>query len=131
MASRPAYLVIDSQVKEEFFDFEWHPGMSVQQKQKSIREFHKAINKKYPEKNILEVSTKSESELGRKLSAFNLTLTTERRKITVESLFQGCKVFEKGGPFFDIHDKTSLEAKKDTRLKESGNLIYFSYKDSR
>ena len=131
MAIRPAYLVMDGYIKEEFFEFEWHPGMSVQQKQKSIREFHKEIKKKYPEKNILEISTKSESELGKKLSAFNLSVNTERRKVTVEMLFQSCKVFEKGGPFLDILDKTSLEAKKDIRLKESGSLVYFLYKGSR
>ncbi len=40
-------------------------------------------------------------------------------------LFQGSKVFSKGGPFTDIYLKDSREAKKDERLRASGQLIGF------
>jgi len=45
----------------------------------------------------------------------------------VETAFQGSKVFEKGGPYTDLLEGTSRDAKKDIRLKESGNLIGFRF----
>ena len=45
----------------------------------------------------------------------------------VECAFQSSKVFENGGPYTDLIFKTSREAKKDPRLKESGKLIAFKY----
>ena len=47
-------------------------------------------------------------------------------KASVESIYQGSKVFEYGGPYTDLYNKTSLHAKKDSRLKESGRLKYFN-----
>lgn len=51
--------------------------------------------------------------------------------MSVEPIFQSSKVFEKGGPYKDLLRKTSLEAKKDKRIKESGDLIYFDYDNRR
>ncbi len=51
------------------------------------------------------------------------------RKISVECAFQGSKVFEKGGPFTDLYDKSSREAKTDERLKNSGEVIAFNFMD--
>ncbi len=65
--------------------------------------------------------------LGISLSAFNLNLTNESKTFSVECAFQGSKVFENGGPYTDLFDKTSREAKKDERLKTSGALIQFQY----
>lgn len=78
---------------------------------------------------ILEISSKSQSELGVALSAFNLCFTTKKYKntLSVETAFQGSKVFERGGPYSDLYGKTSREAKKDARLKESGHLIGFKF----
>ena len=36
-------------------------------------------------------------------------------------------MFENGGPYTDIYGKSSREAKKDTRIRESGKLIGFDY----
>ena len=47
--------------------------------------------------------------------------------ISVEVTFQGSKVFEHGGPFTDLYAKTAREAKRDPRLKESGQLLYFEF----
>ena len=47
--------------------------------------------------------------------------------VTVESAFQASKVFEGGGPFYDILEMTSREAKKDERIKTSGRLIKFKF----
>ncbi|ELC6415009.1 hypothetical protein Q8V90_003843 [Enterobacter hormaechei] len=109
-------------------DFPWAPGMSKTQKQKSIRALHAAANE-LGFNSLLEISSKSEDELGVKLSAFNLRIKTKKlgKEFTVESAFQASKVFEMGGPYVDILDKSSVEAKKDLRLKESGSLVNFKF----
>ena len=132
MAVRPAYFASNNDhilVEKEDFDFKWYPGFSVKQKQRSIEEFHNSIQKKYPGKRILEVSSKSKDNVGILLSAFNLTLCTKKYKKTysVETVFQSSKVFENGGPYYDLLDKTSREAKKDYRIRNSGKLLYFMF----
>ncbi|HCM9719220.1 TPA: hypothetical protein N5O37_001548 [Enterobacter hormaechei subsp. steigerwaltii] len=109
-------------------DFPWAPGMSKTQKQKSIRALHAAANE-LGVNSLLEISSKSEDELGVKLSAFNLRIKTKKlgKEFTVESAFQASKVFEMGGPYVDILEKSSVEAKKDLRLKESGSLVNFKF----
>ena len=113
MAIRPAYLVSVNEiplVKVEDFEFKWHPGLSVSQKQKSIDELHSAILKIHPDRKILEVSSKSRIVLGTLLSAFNLTFSTKKYKktISVETAFQSSKVFTNGGPYYDLLDKTYI-----------------------
>lgn len=131
MAKRPIYIPQKNgnlAVAEKVIEFQWYPGMSKSQKQKSIASFHEAAerNNIFP---ILEISSKSVIELGVSLSAFNLLITTKRHKKTfsVESAFQGSKVFQRGGPYLDLLEKTSREAKKDIRLRESGNLVKFIF----
>lgn len=75
----------------------------------------------------MEISTKSEHLLGQRLSAFSLRIKTEIGEISVESAFQGSKVFDGGGPFTDIYKKDSRSAKKDSRLRSSGKLVGFNY----
>lgn len=130
MAIRPVFISNDDGshlVKSELVHFEYYSGFSIQQKQRSIDELHLSIKKEFGLNNILEVSSKSKIELGVKLSAFNLEINDKNRKYSVECAFQGSKVFENGGPFLDILDKTSREAKKDERLTTSGNLIGFNF----
>ncbi|MGN7437589.1 MAG: DarT1-associated NADAR antitoxin family protein [Alcanivorax sp.] len=109
-------------------DFQWYPGMAKVQKQRSISSLHEE-GEKHGISPILEISSKSKDDLGIKLSAFNLFFTTQKYKqtLSVEAAFQGSKVFEHGGPFQDLYSKSSREAKKDIRLKESGNLICFQF----
>ena len=109
-------------------DFPWSPGMSKSQKQKSIRALHSAASG-LGLYSLLEISSKSEDIIGVQLSAFNLRIKTKKlgKEFSVESAFQASKVFENGGPFVDILDKTSIEAKKDIRLKESGGLVSFNF----
>ena len=76
---------------------------------------------------LLEVSTKSEDLLGQRLSAFNLKIKTDIGEISIEAAFQGSKVFERGGPYKDIYEKDSYQAKKDLRIKDSGRLIGFNF----
>ncbi len=107
-------------------DFEWFPGLSPSQKQKSIRSLHAAAaGRNLP--RVLEISTKSESPLGVALSAFNLQMTTTGgRTTTVEALFQGSKVFQNGGPFVDLLEGKPAAARADSRLRDSGKLIGFN-----
>ena len=51
--------------------------------------------------------------------------TKNGKKFSVESAFQASKVFEKGGPYKDLLDVSSREAKKDERLKNSGKIVAF------
>lgn len=130
MALRPIYVpkLTAVGVEEKDIDFQWYPGMAVSQKQKSIASLHNAAEAS-GFSPLLEISSKSPTELGVKLSAFNLMITTKVHKKTfsVESAFQSGKVFERGGPFVDLLSKSSREAKKDIRLKESGRLVSFSF----
>jgi hypothetical protein len=109
-------------------DFKWYSGLSKSQKQKSISEFHSKA-KTYDVNRILDISSSSEIELGVKLSAFNLIIRTKKlnKSFTVETAFQASKVFENGGPYVDLLGMDSRAAKKDIRLKESGNLIQFKF----
>lgn len=132
MARRPIFIPNStgtSYVITRMIEFKWFPGMSKSQKQKSIDSFHEAISKEIEASNILEISSKSKSELGVSLSAFNLLITTSIKKkvFSVESAFQASKVFQNGGPYLDLLDKTSREAKKDPRLKNSGKLLCFDF----
>lgn len=133
MATRPIFCPILNQgsdvgVVERMMDFKWYPGMATSQKQKSIKELHMVAHNNGIGA-ILEVSSKSYDELGVSLSAFNLCITTKLKKqsFTVETAFQGSKVFERGGPYLDLIGMDSLAAKKDLRLKESGNLTHFEF----
>jgi len=110
----------------ENVEFEFFSGFSDKQQKKSIQSLHQAYLKKHTGKKVLEISSKSEDELGIRLSAFNLMIRTPSGKeFSVESAFQASKVFEKGGPYKDLLDVTSKQAKKDERLKNSGKIIKF------
>lgn len=132
MAERPLFLpdvLGKSFVKTVTVSFKWHPGMAKVQKQKSIAAMHEAIRLNHGLNNILEISSKSPLDLGVKLSAFNLLLTSNKynKTFSVESAFQSSKVFEKGGPFVDLLDQPSIKAKKDPRLKQYGKLKFFKF----
>lgn len=131
MVSRPVFIPGNSTeelVIIENFDFEWFAGFSVSQKKKSIESLHNAFKEKHHNKKILEISSKSESELGVMLSAFNLQIELlNGHKASVESLYQSSKVFQQGGPYEDIRYKSALEAKRDERLKNSGDVVAFEH----
>ncbi len=132
MATRPLFIPSitgNSFVLTEHVEFEWFPGMSISQKQKSIDALHQAVKKTLNIETVLEISSKSRESLGVALSAFNLKFSTVKyqRDISVECAFQGSKVFENGGPFIDLFNVTSLEAKRDDRLQSSGRLTGFMF----
>ncbi len=100
--------------------------MAPVQKKKNVVELHEAAAGRGLTL-ILEVSSKSEKELGRKLSAFYLKMPFRNRVIPLECAFQGSKVFENGGPYTDLYDLDPREAKRDPRLKASGRLLKFRF----
>jgi len=129
MAKRPIFIPSYSNypyTKEIIIDFEWYPGFAKTQAQKSIQSLHNEA-KKRGISPILEISSKSLDSLGVSLSAFNLMLTVENLTMSVECAFQGSKVFKNGGPYTDLYRSTSIEAKKNVRIRESGELISFNF----
>ena len=132
MAERPVFIPSRSGraiVQEVKISFLWHSGMAASQKKKNVTGLHDAARLRglFP---LLEISTKSESEAGKRLSAFHQVLRVDGYETTVECAYQGSKVFENGGPFTDIYAMTSREAKRDDRLRNSGRLLGFSFEGS-
>lgn len=132
MAQRPIFIPTSegsALVRTKYVEFQWFPGMATSQKQKSVDSLHAAAARLLGIDRILEVSSKSREDLGIALSAFNLSFTTikHNRTFSVECAYQGSKVFERGGPYVDIFDMTSREAKKDDRLRSSGRLTGFRF----
>ena len=133
MAERPIFVVnADSSelVTEIFFELKWNPGFAAVQKEKNIKALHEAAASAgfAP---LLEISSKSANKRGRHMSAFHVTVSTkDYGRIKLELAFQGSKVFERGGPFIDLYRKGGKEiglAKRDPRLKESGELTGFRF----
>ena len=129
MAKRPFFISTnnkDELVITNSVEFTWFSGFAKTQKQKSISSFHENIKKEFKLDKILEISTKSEIKLGVKLSAFNLKINFKNQEYFLESLFQGSKIFFDQGPNEDIYEKSSIDAKKDERIKRS-DLKKFSF----
>jgi hypothetical protein len=112
-------------VEEVVLDFEWYPGFAKSQAQKSIASLHAAARERGLSP-VLEVSSKSDTALGVALSAFNLKLRLGDQVMSVEVAFQGSKVFEHGGPFHDLYNASSRDAKTDERIRSCGQLVGFN-----
>jgi len=128
MATRPIFIPEKNGtqlVSEISVNFKWNPGMASTQKKKNIVALHAAAKSRGFD-NLLEISSKSEEEVGRRLSAFNLKIMLEEREVLLECAYQGSKVFRRGGPYTDIFLLSPREAKKDPRLHTSGDLIGFN-----
>ena len=126
MAIRPVFEVLE---EEKLFarcnvEFKWTDGRTTGKVRKNIQALHENYLAAHPDKKVLEISTKSEDELGQKLSAFNLMI---REGVSFESAYQGSKVFQRGGPYTNLIDKPAVYAKSDARLKNSGALIGFNF----
>ncbi len=129
MASRPIFITTDEKrlFEERDVEFKFFNGFSLTQKTKSIKSLHESA-REIGIDNILEVSTKSENRLGWELSAFNLMVDfDDYKQISVESAFQGSKVFEESRQYADLYHVESIRAKKDPRLKNSGSIIGFNF----
>ncbi len=128
MATRMFFIVKDGKVLEKTIEFKYYSGFAISQKQKSVISLHDEIRKIF-DGNILEVSSKSLNNLGKNLSAFNLKVDVDGTNVSIENIFQASKVFEYGGPYLDLLKVSPIDAKKDDRIKNSGRLISFEFKD--
>jgi len=130
MAERPVFIPHMERgrlVEERSFAFDWNPGLSPSQKKKNVAALHASAARSGCAP-LLEVSSKSDEEIGQRLSAFNLKIEIAGNPlIPLESAFQGSKVFEHGGPFNDLVHVDGRDAKRDRRLSESGKLTGFFF----
>ena len=122
MASRNFWFIECGGIVKGTIDFKWEPGISIAQKRKSCENLHAAIDF-YCGLRAMDISSASTTELGVKLSAFNLKLNGR----TVECLYQGSKVYENTGAMHHLYDMSSLEAKQSMKYKNAGRLIGFDY----
>lgn len=133
MASRPVFLPDfegHSLVQERAFDFRWSSGFAEVQKKKNIYALHETA-KRHGIDRILEISTKSAEEVGKRLSAFSLSTRVNNMKYPLESVYQGSKVFERGGPFTEVLELSPRDAKRFIREKDCGNLVGFQFEGKR
>jgi hypothetical protein len=130
LASRPVFvpnltgkrMVIDVPVS-----FHWNAGMSASQKKKNVVALHAAAVQERDLHAILEISSKSERRAGQRLSAFHLPLESEGRTAPLECWFQGSKAFADGGPYTELYEAAPKDAKRDPRLRNSGDLKAFVF----
>lgn len=135
MAKRPVFYAVPNPpyYRETEMEFTWNAGLSKAQKQRNIAALHQEFSDCYPERRVLEISSKSMQEGGVELSAFNLKkfVPSLGRSVPVECAYQAGKVFEHGGPYLDLLDASPKDAKRDERLNTSGKLLYFQFEDQR
>jgi len=117
-------------VEERFFDFPWSSGFAESQKKKNVTALHAAAKRSGIER-ILEISTKSDEKLGQRLSAFSLKVEIEGTEYSLESVYQGSKVFDRCGPSPEIFDYEPREAKRHVRALDCGKLIGFELEGRR
>ena len=129
MATRPVFLPSFNDkclVQKREFDFPWASGFSEVQKRKNINALHAEARKQGGIRRILEISSKSEEEVGKRLSAFSLKIALGSRKYPLESVYQGSKVFENGGgPFTEVFGLPPRDAKRFVREKDCGRIVRF------
>ena len=129
MAERPVFVPCSAVpfVKEKLVTFRWHAGLARTQAQRSIIELH-ASAQAAGLGPLLEISSKGSDSVGIKLSAFNLTFKAPNgRRVTVESAYQGSKVFQNGDHFPELYFATSRDAKLDERVKGRSDIGGFDY----
>jgi hypothetical protein len=128
MAIKMVFLVDNKGVYEDIIDYQYVPGLSKIQKIKNLKSLHESIKLKFPAKNYLEISTKSDNNTGVLLSSFNLEINMLGVKSKVENVYQGSKVFEDSGPHEEVFSMSALESKKYIRDLKRGELKAFQIK---
>ena len=113
-------------VNEKEIEFMGLKGNNINIKKGNVSKLHKMINlqPKYTHCKVLEVSSKSDVELGKKCSAFNLMMDG----YSFEAIFQSSKVFEGNVQFKEVLDMKPSAAKVYIRNNKRGrNIIGFNY----
>ncbi len=127
MARRPVFLPRTDRpgVLTVTASFQWHPGFARVQKRRCVEGLHAAAREQGVF-NPLEISGSSKSDLGRRLSAFSLTVDHPvAGLVPLECAFQAGKVFSRGGPYSELLHVAPGEARRDPRLRTSGELLHF------
>ena len=127
MAKRPVFLPVFegyNLADERSFEFKWAPGFAEVQKKKNIQSLHEAARRSGILR-VLEISTKSSEIVGRRLSAFSLKICLREGEFPLESVYQGSKVFEGGGPFAELFELSPREAKRFMRNCDRGEIVSF------
>ena len=128
MATKMCFIVNEKNIfLEEIITFDYVKGLAFSQKQKNVLSFHKSIKELYPDKKIMEISTKSFDEIGVRCSAFNLKLNG----YYFESVFQSSKVFEGNVRYDYLKYRLPKEAKQFIHDTEHGELMYFEYNNQK
>lgn len=130
MARRPVFVPNSAPpyYSEQSVAFQWFPGFAAVQQRRSIESLHEAASE-IGLGPLLEISSRSASEIGVRLSAFNLSARFGDQTATVEAWFQSSKFFEGGGPFLDFLKMPGRDIKRDERLRGSGRLCEFRFGD--
>ena len=117
MANRPIFIPKTKSlgVQTKNIDFTWHAGMATSQKQKSIRSLHERAVREGSVERILEISTKSEIELGKKTSAFSLFVETKNGVFPLESVYHASKIFPVVGAQKDWMKLSARQSKKESQ----------------
>ena len=131
MVTRPVFSPHKDSIGVEEFQsppFLWSGGFALSQKQKNVIALHNAIRESDPRRTPLEVSSKSTEEIGCRLSAFNLGFETDDGRYSVESVFQGSKVFEGDkGPYTELYPKHPAEARAFIHNNCNSKLLRFQF----
>lgn len=101
-------------VEEVMVSFDWTMGKGKEARQESLDSFHGRIMELGIVDSPLEVSTKSRQEEGFLLSPFIMTNRRRPRPVSVESLYQSCKVLvgDTDSPYRHLPHGSALEAKQ-------------------
>ncbi len=131
MATKPVFMVSTENTKHFCIVntvFEFVGFFSPSKTQQSIESLHNSFLRLNPSKKVLEVSNRSNSPLGHKLSAHKLKLSTKNKNVfALDSIYYASKVFKNGGPYLDLLHQDINTIKKDKRLFESGDLVGFKF----
>ena len=123
------YIDIDNLVQTKNIDFTWCTGLTISDKQKSIASLHENAKLINNFSKILEISTRSTERIGVALSVFNLKIKSAKgRQFSVETVYQSSKVFNSSQgeiQYLDLLYKSPAEAKTDSRLKTSVEIVAF------
>lgn len=129
MAIRPVFIPRPSYgplIEELPLQIPWQGGFAVSQKQKNITALHHKAQEEgvHP---VLEISTKSPIEVGRRLSAFNLKIDVDGVMKSLESVYQSSKVFAQSGQHEFLMDLDPFKAKKEIRRLGQSPIVAFRF----
>lgn len=99
MAIRPIYIStmdLENPFIKKDVEFTWIKGNTYKQKCLRRDSLKDGISKNYDINKWLEISTKSDKDIGKKLSALNLKLKTLNKEFTVEDAYQKAKIIKDG-----------------------------------